>query len=83
MGEGIVGVPEEEDTVTCSVGWDKCLAQEVRDWHHGKREYDAEDCRGIQGEGRGGRGGRHGDLIFGDRVIGSVVGGELVDVSAW
>jgi hypothetical protein len=23
------------------------------------------------------------DLIFGDRVIGSVVGGELVDVSAW
>ncbi len=60
MGEGIVGVPEEEDAVARLCRWDKRDAEEVGDWHKGERERDTEDCRCVELEWSCGGGGHFG-----------------------
>jgi len=51
VGEGVVGVPEEEEAVARVGRWDEGPAEQPRDGHHGEGEGDAERRREVDGEG--------------------------------
>lgn len=54
VGQGIVGVPHEEDAVAGWLAGEVAVGQEVGNWHEGEGEGDAETCWEVQLEGWGG-----------------------------